>query len=521
MSSSQTWSIDEIMGYGSGEEIGGDYLSTPSSRPSCHSVEVLSDARDRYQNSVIDLVFGSGSSAQSAGRDSGCVSPVAYRPRHEEPAVDASLKDTLDSVCAELSEEEEEDEQEDAMLDQISNVSEESDMLDDETDDEVEGEDGDDEPPYFVPLSPRSGRGCTNGKAAADAAESRSCTSPCTKEPTDNSCTLSCTTEPTDNYKMVCGSVQTQVKTHHSRARSCFSGWECRCNIAKSRGSACCLTEFSAAFLIQLSKTTYHDGEHGSVKSIKRRVHEMVWQLRVPLTEASSMGKAFSVPCWKLNGIAVCKAAFMMAVGGTKYAFREGLALTLLGKPPECYAAARVAAKATKGAAIGKVKSARFEWAASWWKRHLMYQDWLPNEPKIQYRGPKWTWVHKEFYAKEAQAANSGVYLKMRSWMRALPMALKELKTEYYPNERRNLALVRSARHSNFPECNDCQNLRREYIDAATGVGADTKLVAEKYEAMMEHHREWMAGRSVALEIRRLAEQQRSSSRCERSRVVL
>ena len=127
----------------------------------------------------------------------------------------------------------------------------------------------------------------------------------------------------------------------------------------------------------------------------------------------------FCVPTWRLGGPAgkiVCRKAFVAAVGGTAHAHRDALALTIAGKDPKDRKACRNAAKAMRQ--LVPSTNPRGEWAKSWWRQHLMYQDWLPNEdpPKIQYRGPTWRIVYDQFYVPVANRA--GLTLKAKQWKR-------------------------------------------------------------------------------------------------------
>ena len=59
-----------------------------------------------------------------------------------------------------------------------------------------------------------------------------------------------------------------------------------------------------------------------------------------------------------------------------------------------------------------------------------MWHDWLPNEVKIQYRGPTWTIVYEQFYLPDA----TQVQLKLgrKQWMRSRKFAITELHDEFF-----------------------------------------------------------------------------------------
>ena len=54
-------------------------------------------------------------------------------------------------------------------------------------------------------------------------------------------------------------------------------------------------------------------------------------------------------------------------------------------------------------------------YAAHWWKNYLLLCDWLPNEEKIQIRGPAYDFLHKDVYGEAAKQA--GKYLSYKTWM--------------------------------------------------------------------------------------------------------
>ena len=125
-----------------------------------------------------------------------------------------------------------------------------------------------------------------------------------------------------------------------------------------------------------------------------------------------------------------------------------------------------------------------------------MYQDWLPNEVKIQYRGPTWKIVHESFYKPLAKRANQ--LLGARQWYRARDRALEELHDIYFPGvTHRKLTMCRSARHSKFPECTTCQIRRKEYKEVAGKLTSIEEEITEKYDALVAHAKEWGNDRQV------------------------
>lgn len=264
--------------------------------------------------------------------------------------------------------------------------------------------------------------------------------------------------------------------------------------------------------LRELSALTYgkEGWEHPSIKQIKNRIHAEIWALRVRAVQKRDDRK-YDVPQWKLHGQQVCKKAFMIALGGTSCAHRQALALTLRGIPPLSNEANRIARGAIR--AIQHQQAHRTEWAITWWYRHLQTQDWLPNEEAIQYRGPIWEHVHKHMYLPSARA--EGKELQRRQWRRALKLALDKIQSDFYPDWSsmgKKLKLVRSARHSKFPECTDCQILRQDYVNAVSKLGGDQNEEKQCLDRMIAHAKEWQAEREAAIRLRHASSSLESSS---------
>ena len=198
-------------------------------------------------------------------------------------------------------------------------------------------------------------------------------------------------------------------------------------------------------------------------------------------------------------------------MGGTSWAHRNALSLTLFGQGPDSYEQGLAAIKEARKITMKGPRSQAREWTINWWMRHLLWHDWLPNEVCIQYRGPGWKMVHQMMYANEAKTHH--MFLQYKAWKSAALEALKRLKAEYYPNESKPLRLVRCARHSNFPECTMCARCRKEYIEVAKEIGADPEVLQRKYEQLLEHANSWQADRETAIQIRHVAEHFRSNIR--------
>lgn len=297
------------------------------------------------------------------------------------------------------------------------------------------------------------------------------------------------------------GSVKTQHLLHKHVVASAFSEFTCKCSF-KAPGDASCLDSFTKQQLRSFHHRTYGMTDGASCKDIevsevKRRIHTEVWGLKVPRTTPDPKhNRPFEVPTWKLDGRAVCKEAFQAAMGGTKHAHMEALALTLRGHPPSQATARLAASKATRE--LQSRRTPYSVWAVSWWKRHIMWQDWLPNEVKVQYRGPKWKVVYESFYKVDAIRVHQ--VLGPRQWYRMRTTALDELHATYFPNVTHcKLTLTRSARHSKFPECTRCQIKRKAYQEVASVLTSTDEEIEEKYQDMVDHARSWQRAREVCL----------------------
>ena len=299
------------------------------------------------------------------------------------------------------------------------------------------------------------------------------------------------------------GKLEKQRLTHAALCSTAFCEFQCDCPAAAGRIS-CLDTGFDRGTFRSYHFRTYGRGkELHTLAQVKTAVHEYVWELRQPLPEARGQGGPhFHIPTWRLGGAQgqiVCRKAFAAVIGGTKFAHRQALTLTIAGRAPSDQKAYKVASKAL--VALDTTASPKTEWAKSWWRKHLMYQDWLPNEVKIQYRGPTWTVVYNTLY--EPVAKLTGMTLKPKQWMRCRSRALEAMHNAFPPNvHHMKLNLVRAARHSKFPECTDCQRLRERYREVASDSKSTEVQVAQAYQALIEHAKLWQGDRETALDLR-------------------
>ena len=301
------------------------------------------------------------------------------------------------------------------------------------------------------------------------------------------------------------GPVHAQRQAHLRRVLQGFYLYDCRCDIASRRGSTCCLNMFSKEVLMNEHILTYgrQNKKPPTCSRILASVQTRMCALRVPHRIVNGM-QTHAIPSWKIAGIPVCREAFGYAVGGTFGNFRKAITLTLAGSHPQQVEDQKMAALATRRL-LSKTTS-KTEWSISWWMKHLLFQDWLPNEYAIQYRGLAWCMVYREEFAEVARIQDR--LFGYRQWKRALPLALSQLQRQFYPTwdaEGRKLKLVRSARHSKFPECTDCQRLRKAYVDLAKMLSSSKEVVDQAHAELVAHSKAWQEDREYALNLRNWA----------------
>jgi hypothetical protein len=62
--------------------------------------------------------------------------------------------------------------------------------------------------------------------------------------------------------------------------------------------------------------------------------------------------------------------------------------------------------------------------------------------------------------------------------------------------------VTRSAKHSKFPECKDCQTKRYTYVELRSNPLANEEKVQEAYDDLLQHQKEWSADRAEAIKLR-------------------
>ena len=308
----------------------------------------------------------------------------------------------------------------------------------------------------------------------------------------------------------------TRKEEHLALVEKSFDGFHCKCASARDRGNNSCLETIPKADLRAIHRETYGpDTAVVKPAQVLQKIHSLYWALAEARSTsrggrshgADDEGRTYKLPSpLKLLGKhSVCSRAFEMAVGGSRFAHRSKVHLVTRGFGPaslESEHLAKVELRALNER-IG-VKTRRAAWARTWWADELALHDWLPNETAIQFRGVPWDLLHREHYTAAAVANSGHPPLKYKAWMaQMLPGArLLASRQDPPPVNYTNTRVVRSARHSNFPECNDCKRLRQAYMDVMTTAGSSQTRRDVALTALKAHMNDWRADRAKALELK-------------------
>ena len=293
-----------------------------------------------------------------------------------------------------------------------------------------------------------------------------------------------------------------RASDHLQRLESGFEGFKCGCARARAKGQQSCLDDFSKVQLRTLHTETYGPPNKDiSVAEVLQHIHRLYQTFAVPLAAPDSIGRTAKVGPLKIFNTIVCGSAFRAAVGGSRSAHREKLALTLRGVTPSSCEGAKMAAAILKA---GEVKEdhhhVRRAFAKQWWADELRLHDFLPNENAIRFKGPFWTIVYKQCYHPVAMAQSGLAALSYKRFMtQKLPGAITLAASFVDCIDPEHIRVKRSARHSNFPECNSCQRRRANYIKVMSIPGTTKAAVDEAYAELQAHMVQWQGDRKVAL----------------------
>jgi hypothetical protein len=298
------------------------------------------------------------------------------------------------------------------------------------------------------------------------------------------------------------GGTELARASQHSKEleASSFAQFKCSCPIATRLGVSSCLEQFSKVEMRAFYHETYYKGTQ--LSHVSEQLHHRLWELKVPLSKPDSHGHTYHIPKWTLNGREVCKRGWRRARGGTQSRVRTLQRMVMKNVSPAQRASASAARlELALVEAADRRESARHSVTTDWWATELKLHDWLPNEQAIRFRGQGYGFLHEHVYWRAATEAGIRP-LSYKAWMKCVEPALLQIAPELPGSDPAKLKLKRSANHSNFPECQRCQELRKEYHRLASTPGADPALVKQKLDELLEHQREWSTDRKVALKLK-------------------
>ena len=303
-----------------------------------------------------------------------------------------------------------------------------------------------------------------------------------------------------------------RAEEHAKLVGTGFPGFRCGCKRAEARGIDSCLDGISKEDLRAIHRDTYGNGSTVQLADVLMNIHRLYWEQAIPISKSRggrSLGpdnegstRKLPSPLMLLARHPVCSRAFEMAVGGSRFAHRSKISLVKRGLGPTSLSSELLAKVELRAlTARAGIKTRRAAWARTWWADELILHDWLPNETAIQFKGVHWDFLHKQHYWKAA-AANSGHKpLQYKAWKAQMIPGAQLLAEKLDPplEDSTKIRVCRSARHSNFPECNECKRLRAAYLDVMTTAGSSQTRRDSALDALKAHMNAWQADRAVAL----------------------
>ena len=245
-------------------------------------------------------------------------------------------------------------------------------------------------------------------------------------------------------------SLSEDAAAHRTAAHSCFSGIVCGCALSKARGGEHCLMKVSPTDLLQLHNETYgaprapiasevkstlkrgvplkkllETQEDAKLKKavcttsladVTKSLHKKYWDLAKPAknkgagVEADSEGRVYDFKGvqWQIAGVPCCRHMWELAVGGSPRRHRTIRSLVMRGYSPSASESSDEARKIGKllekvHDAHGRVDNEKRGYAANWWKTLYLMCDYMPNEERIQIKGPSYAIYHRDYYGPVAK----------------------------------------------------------------------------------------------------------------------
>jgi len=257
------------------------------------------------------------------------------------------------------------------------------------------------------------------------------------------------------------GTISERKSAHYFMCDTAFSGFACRCTVAREHGALSCLDDISRTQFRRWHHETYGvtaSGDEATQSSlqIQNAIHHKMWALKEECAGSSKSqrddsGRRFTIREWKLDGRLVCRKAWMLAVGGSERMHRDLYSLVCRGHGPGDAQAQQKVKKMLSDVervvdAAGITDNPKRGFAAHWWKNYLLLCDWLPNEQTIQIRGPSYEFLHKDVYGPAAREA--GMLLSYKSWMDCRKEGTHLVAHFLKDSEPEKIRVCRSARHS-------------------------------------------------------------------------
>jgi ribosomal protein S18 acetylase RimI-like enzyme len=294
---------------------------------------------------------------------------------------------------------------------------------------------------------------------------------------------------------------------HAAAAENSFGHFKCGCALATARGHTSCLDCFNKGQLRTIHQDTYGPpGARHTTHEILTHIHELYYALAVTQADdrPDALGRTHKIGHLKLLGTTVCAAAFRRAVGGTRSGHRDRRSLALRGLGPSCTSAKRLANVQLKAQQVMESRHrARSAFAQSWWADELALHDWLPNENAIRFKGPFWGTVHEKCYKPVAIAQSGHAPLSYKVWKALMLPGARQLASRLETSvDPEHIRVKRSARHSNFPECTECQRLRAAYLKVMSSPTASVDARDTALADLKSHLIAWQGDRQVALRLK-------------------
>ena len=276
-----------------------------------------------------------------------------------------------------------------------------------------------------------------------------------------------------------------------------FQGFRCACPHAHG-GS--CLDRLTPVQMRAAYSFLRPDGESTTPTTFRTQLHTLLWSKKQALSAPNSKGHNYKITDWSYDQVPLCRRAFMKLYGGAYQAHRDMYGFVCRGVSPTdvaCSKGADLLAKTTDKALGRSTDKAAF--ATKWLSElYLGTMEFMPNENLIMLRGVSLAKVHSEQFEPHAKAA--GMRIGLKAFLKCLPLAATDcaLRAHATEEDAAKVSVRRSARHSKFPQCTQCHDLRNGYISVASNPLADKRVLQRSLAKWMAHQSQFMKDRNKA-----------------------